>query len=233
MTFNFLPNPIKHTMERTTTSEGRKYVTPEGKVYDSVTTVVGFDKAQFFANWRVNNPVEANRTAQRGTILHTLMEQYLRDEIDPAVRDEIDPAVVDEAEMPIQHKLVVPDLFHQLRGKVDKHLNNIQALETGLWSDTLRLAGTVDCLAEWDGVPAVIDFKGATNPKFKSDINNYFMQGCAYAIAWQERTGQKIPKIVIIIASEQGNTAVYEERPVDWVKPLKEAITRFRQSPKP
>lgn len=224
MTFNFLPNPIKHTMERVTTPEGRRYVTPDGHIYDSVTTVVGAEKAQFFSAWRVNNPVEANRTAQRGTILHTLMEQYLK--------DEIDSETVDEAEMPIQHKLVVPDLFHQLRGKVDKHLNNIQALETGLWSDTLRLAGTVDCLAEWDGTPAVIDFKGATNPKQKSDIHNYFMQGCAYAIAWQERTGQKIPKMVIIIASEQGNTAVYEERPTDWVKPLKKAIDRFRQSPK-
>ena len=190
------------------------YQTPDGR-FPSVTTVVGWKKNQFFAEWRKNNPKEAVRTRNRGTKLHSLIETYLLNE--PKF-DTADPYTL--------------DLFNQFQIKIDK-IDNIRSIEGFLWSKPLRIAGRADCIAEYDGVPSVIDFKGSTKPKRKDDIHNYFLQATAYAVMWEERTGEKIPQITILISCDDGTVQVFTEQTKNYKKDLAIAIKEWRDEYEP
>jgi len=185
--------------------EGRFYLAPNEKRYPSVTTVVGYEKQKFFAKWRRENPEEANRTSVRGNILHEACENYLNN--DP-VRD-----------MEKNEKM----LFANIKRSIAR-IDNVRALEVPLWSHTLRLAGRVDCVAEFDGELSIIDFKGSTRRKSPSNIKNYFCQATAYAIMWHEMMEQEIKKIVILITSEDGANQVFVKQPIDFVGELKRSI---------
>lgn len=195
----------------------RLYETPSGKLLPSVTTVVGFEKQAFFAEWRRKNPKEARRVTARGTRLHTIIEHYLDNDFD--------------AEDPKSKSEILPtdlELFLLMRPHLD-NINNIVAQEVPLWSETVGLAGRVDCIAEYNGKLSVIDFKGSTREKREEDIDNYFEQATAYAIMFAERTGINIDNIVIIIASEDGTTQVFEKNPIDYVKSLRDKIVSFKE----
>jgi genome maintenance exonuclease 1 len=117
-------------------------------------------------------------------------------------------------------------LFSQAESEIDK-IDNIHLLETTLWSDTLKLAGRVDCIAEYEGVLSVVDFKSASKEKPANDIKEYFMQATAYAIMYQERYGTKIDNIVILMSSEDGMVNVYQRNPMDYVKDLFDTIKEY------
>lgn len=191
------------------------YQTPDGK-FPSVTTVVGWKKNQFFAEWRKNNPKEAIRTRNRGTKLHSLIENYINNT--PEFAKDKDPYTL--------------DLFYQFQEQINK-IDNIRAVEGFLWSKPLRLAGRVDCIAEYDGTLSVIDFKGSTKPKKKEDIQNYFLQATAYAAMWQERVGEKINQIVILISCDDGTTQVFIEKANNYKKLLAETIVEWRNEYEP
>jgi len=191
------------------------YQTPEGR-FPSVTTVVGWKKNQFFAEWRKNNPKEAVRTRNRGTKLHSLIESYLLNT--PEFNKDKDPYTL--------------DLFNQIQENIDK-IDNIRSIEGFLWSKPLRMAGRSDCIAEYEGVLSVIDFKGSTKPKRKEDIHSYFLQATAYAVMWEERTGEKIPQIVILISCDDGTTQVFVEQPRHYKKDLAIAIKEWRDEYEP
>ena len=93
-----------------------------------------------------------------------------------------------------------------------KNIDNIHALETSLYSKQLGIAGTVDCIAEYEGELAIIDFKTSKKPKPRDWIENYFVQCAAYACMLYEMTGIPVKKFVIIMACENGECVVYEER---------------------
>jgi len=191
------------------------YQTPDGK-FPSVTTVVGWKKNQFFAEWRKNNPKEAVRTRNRGTKLHALIENYIKN--NPEYKINQDPYTL--------------DLFNQFQQNIDK-IDNIRAIEGFLWSKPLRLAGRVDCIAEYDGTLSVIDFKGSTKPKRKDDIHNYFLQATAYACMWEERTGEKIDQIVILISCDDGTVQIFTEKTKNYKKDLAVAIKEWRDEYEP
>jgi len=190
-------------LERDTASDGsRVYKTPSGRAYPSVTTVTGQYSKAAIIEWRKRvGEAEANRisttAANRGTRIHTLCESYLNNE----------------------H--VEPNLFDTETFKAIKpYLNNIQdinCLETPLYSDHLEVAGTVDCIAKYNGKMSVIDFKTSKRRKSRDDIHNYFMQCSAYAVAFEERTGVPVGKIVIIMAVDDDDTIIFEEKRDDWI----------------
>ena len=156
-------------LERDTSPDGtRVYKTPSGRAYPSVTTVTSLHNAEGIAKWRARvGAEEANRISSkasaRGARIHSLCEAYLRNE-----RCE-------------------PDIFDkELFGSIEQWLgdiDNIHALEDPLYSDYLQVAGTVDCIAEFQGKLSIIDFKTASKPKDRDDIYNYFMQTAAYSVA--------------------------------------------------
>ncbi len=204
-------------LEELTTSEsdsGRWDNSPIGSL-PSVTTVTGWKKSKFFAKWRKENPQESRRVCTRGNTLHKIIEDYLNNEFDP---EGVDPNVM--------------ELFVQLKPELDK-IDNIHALEVPLWSEAMMMAGRVDCVAEYDGKLSIIDFKGSTRAKNAKDIENYFMQATAYAVAWQERTGQAIDNFAILLASEEGINQVFQGNPIKHVKSLLETIEEYHKAMQP
>lgn len=200
----------KQELQRVEAEGKRFYLTPEGNRYPSVTTVTGYAKKAFFAEWRKNNPEEAKRVTVRGTRFHSLVEKYLNNE-------ELDRSKINFADL---------FLFSQAEEEINK-IDNIHLLESTLWSDTLKLAGRVDCIAEYAGKLSVIDFKSASKEKPASDIKEYFMQATAYAIMYQERYGKAIDNIVIIMSSEDGMVNVYQMNPLNYVQDLFDSIKEY------
>jgi genome maintenance exonuclease 1 len=205
-THNFTDLP-KDGIERLEKNEIRVYSTPDG-IFPSVTTVVGWEKQKQFADWRKKNSKESQRVCDRGTLLHSKVESYL-------LNEEVDITPDDE-------------LFNLLKKEVD-HINNIRAIEQPLWGKITGLAGRVDCIAEYKKELSIIDFKASTYPKKKADIENYFCQAAAYSLLWQERTGESVPNIVILIANEQGFCQIYKEKTINFIDPLKKCIDIYKK----
>lgn len=191
----------------------RFYVTPSGYKYPSVTTITGWKKRAFFAEWRRKNPEESKRVLSRGTAFHYIIEDYLMNN-NEKVKEK-------QTTRPGDYYM-----FAQVKDELE-NINNIRALESALWSDTLRMAGRVDCIAEYNGKLSIIDFKTSKAIKDENDIVEYFMQATAYAIMFQERTGISIKNIVIIMSCEDGSVKVYEKNPLDYVVYLKDAIDSY------
>ena len=190
-------------LERTTAPDGtRVYKTPSGRAYPSVTTVTSLHSAKGIAEWRrrVGNE-EANRVSarasSRGTRVHTLCEHYL-------LGKNPEPDIFDA------------EIFNSMKLWLDD-IDNIHCLETPLYSDFLQVAGTVDCIAEFQGKLSVIDFKTANKPKDREDIYNYFMQTAAYAVAFEERTGIPIGRLVIIMGVENDDPRLFIEKRDNWI----------------
>ena len=210
--FIHVPVSIVGSLQEQTTESGRSYVTPDG-TYPSVTTVVGFEKQKMFASWRKNNPKESARVTKRGNDFHSLIEKYLKNE-------------------EIQFDDLMPnqlDIFIRIQPMLHR-IDNIRMLEAPLWSSLLELAGRTDCIADFDGELSIIDFKASTKEKRKEDIDNYFMQATAYAMMLQERTGIKVDKFAILISCEDGTSQVFTDKPINYVKKLKNIIDKYRES---
>ena len=201
-------------LERITLPDGKRtYLTPSGKSYPSVTSVTSLLAKEGITNWR--NKIgheEANkittRASRRGTSLHLLCEKYLNNE-NPS------PNYV-ELEM---WKTIVPEL---------NNINHIKCLETTLFSNHLEVAGTVDCIAEYKGKLAVIDFKSSRKVKKREWITNYFMQCAAYSVAFEELTGISVPRLVVIIGVDENPVQVFEEKRDDWIDDFKKLREQYR-----
>ena len=200
-----------------TTAQGRRYFV-EGNAYPSVTTVIGEMKKKSIMEWRRKvGEEEANaiskRATTRGNKCHKLAEDYLSNKPLDRYRDDV----------------LSLGLFHQIRPYIDK-INNIHALEESLYSHTLKLAGRVDCIAEYDNELAIIDFKTSSKLKREEWIQDYFSQETAYAIMFQELTGLKVKQLVTIIATEQGTPQIFVKNNIlEFVPKLKEYIDYYKE----
>jgi hypothetical protein len=204
---------LKENIESVESGSGRRYSTPDG-IFPSVTTVTGWKKRAFFAKWRRENPEESKRVLSRGTKLHSLIETYLL--------NALTPTAITESEGTTER-----DLFVSMQQEIDR-IGTIYAIEVPLWSKKVGLAGRTDCIGEFDGVPSVIDFKSSNYPKSEDAIQDYFMQATAYALMWQDRTGQELRNIAILIGVEDGGCQVFTADPRDYVPDLVEAIQTYR-----
>ncbi len=180
----------------------------------SITSVTSHFNKEIFINWRkrVGNEKADKITkaaTTRGTDMHTLTEHYLKNEDLPSVP-------------PISEFL-----FKIAKRKLNL-INNIYALEGPLYSRQLGVAGTVDCIAEYDGELAIIDFKTSKKPKPREWIEHYFVQAMAYGCMLYEMKNISIKKLVIIMACENGECVVYEETDKSkYIKLLGEYIRKF------
>ena len=118
-------------------------------------------------------------------------------------------------------------MFQSAKTTLDR-IDNIHCLETFLYSHYLGLAGRVDCIAEFDGELAVIDFKTSTKEKQEDWVEHYFVQETAYAAMFLERTGIEVKKIVTLIAVEDGSIQVFQKYNLDdYLHLLKSYIQEF------
>lgn len=217
-------NHIHHDFPKLTRAEidgSRVYLTPEGLHYPSVTTVLSEYSKKGITQWRKKvGEDQANAISRhastRGTSLHFLAEKYLQNETVPFA----------DADM------FAKTLYTRIKPELNK-INNIQCQEVPLYSDKLGLAGTPDCIAEYDGVLSTIDFKSSSKPKRESWIQNYFMQGAAYSQMFEEHTGIKVPQIVIIVGVDTENHAqVFKTTPEEHMNALRYYINLYKEKQK-
>lgn len=226
MTFNFVQLPeLAFDLNSETTESGRKYVTPEGKKYASVTTILGFskDKKALF-EWRKRvGEAEANRitakSAGRGTKLHSVCEKYLLNEM---------------TDMKIRTLMPdVKDFFMQLRPYIDENVGDVYGLEQALYSNRLRMAGRTDCIAMWDGKLSIIDYKNSIKEKKEEYIQDYFVQCTAYAEMFGEITGKPIEQIVVLIANEEGKPQVFVREKHKYLPQLEKVVDNYYRNNQP
>jgi len=202
------------SLDRQTIDGVRYYDTPDGQKLVSITSIISHYNREIFMKWRkrVGND-EANKISKqstsRGTDMHTLVENYMMNKDLPTVQ-------------PLSEFL-----FKQAKTDLDR-IDNIHAIEQALFSRQLGVAGTVDCIAEFDGELAVIDFKTSKKPKPEKWIQHYYVQCAAYACMLFEMTGIIVKKFVIIMSCENGEVEVYEQYDKrKYINLLKEYITEF------
>tara|TARA_R100000008_G_C3562419_1_gene157026 strand:+ start:305 stop:988 length:684 start_codon:yes stop_codon:yes gene_type:complete len=210
--FNHIGLPDSIIELDTTYRNGKRwYKIPNGELYPSVTTVTGWEKRAFFAEWRKNNPEESKLALSRGTSFHTLVEDYLNN----------------DEKFLHGHSSDCMQMFEQFKPLLDEKITNIRAQEVPLYSNTLKLAGRVDCVADYDGELSIIDFKTSKAKKKEEWVEGYFAQATAYAIMWKEMTGETIDNIVILISSMDGSSQEFVKKPVEYVPRLKEMIDGY------
>jgi len=217
LAFNHLNIHKFPVLKATTTQQGRRYLV-NGMMWPSVTTVIGHSKKKSIMEWRNRvGEEEANaiskRASTRGNKCHKLCELYLENKSISKYKD--DPLSM--------------GLFYQIKPYLDS-IDNIHALEAPLCSSLLKMAGRVDCIAEYNGELAIIDFKTSTKYKREEWIHDYFAQETAYAIMFQELTGLIPKKLVTIIACETGEPQVFEiYDTITYARKLKEYIDAYRR----
>jgi ATP-dependent exoDNAse (exonuclease V) beta subunit len=111
---------------------------------------------------------------------------------------------------------------------LEENVDEVWGQELALYSDHLNMAGRVDLVGVWNGVPSIIDYKTSRRLKKKEYITGYFLQCTAYAIMIEERTGIPVPQIVIVIAGDEGEQVFIEKRD-NWTKQLRDAINEYQR----
>ena len=205
-------------IKATTTDGVRLYETPEGNKYPSITTVLSVRNKKGLFEWRkrvgedVANYV-ARKAANRGTSVHHMCEDYLNNDFD---------------EEKHKKKFLPYVLFNQLRESVLQKIDNIYAQECGLYSDKYKVAGRVDCIAEYDGKLSIIDFK--TSSKERSDDWNesYYIQASAYAEMFEERTGIEINQVAILVVTEDGVVQEFVKNKTEYLPLLSDVIKEWK-----
>lgn len=189
------------TLKRVDSEGGRTYLTPEGHSYPSVTTVAGFKNQKHIYEWRKRvGEDEANkissRASKRGTAIHSLCEDYLK-------TGKASPSIFDQ------------ELFNGFI-PILKQIDHIEAIEQPMYSNSLKVAGTVDLIACLNGVPSIIDWKTSSRLKRLDDIEHYFIQTCMYSQMFFEHTKIVIKQLAVIIGVDNHEPQVFIEHASDW-----------------
>lgn len=191
----------------TVTRDGKRfYETPDGYLYPSVTTITSLHNQEAIQEWRNRvGAVEANRistqASNRGTRMHKLCEDYLNN-------------------ISVESRSVMPNvkaLFKTIKPIIDEYIDNIHGIELPLFSDHLKVGGKVDCIADFDGKLSIIDFKTSSRQKEETMIENYFMQCAAYSVMYEERTGNPVPRIAIVMAVENDSPQIFVKKRDDYI----------------
>jgi len=223
MTEQFNHVPVKLPELKTTTiNRQRFYITPKDNYYPSITTVLSIRNKEGLVKWRerVGNDVAnyvARTAAARGTKVHHMCEDYLNNQ---------------HIEWPDKWERHKKDflpwcLFDQLRDKVLCNISDIHAQECALYSDKYKVAGRVDCIAKYNGVLSIIDFKTSTKERFDDWNENYYIQCSAYAEMFTELTGIDTDQIVILVVTEDGTVQEFIKKKSNYLDALKDSVIEW------
>lgn len=197
----------------------RFYITPDGRAFPSITTVLGItmppEKAKALNDWRTSlGAVEAdkrsNAAATRGTNVHLMIEQFLKGETVNAPGSSPDDIQV----------------FNSLKLKL-KGINEIWGQEVALYSDTLELAGRCDFVGVYKNKECIVDFKTSNNHKDKNKIDDYYMQMTFYALGHNEMFGTNIQDGVILMGCSNGLPLEFKVDLSKYVNPLCDRVENY------
>lgn len=199
----------------------RHYQLADGECvpYPSVTTILsGCKKAKkALHEWRKRVGAEtankiSRQATERGTSVHQLIEDYCQNK-------ESTGKIMPNA----------ADMFSRLRDVANESIDNIKLVEGLMYSEYLRAAGTVDMVAEFNGKLSVIDWKTSTRRKTRSRCYNYFKQEAAYAVMYEEMTGQPITQLVTVVTDQEGGSQVFIEHRDEWIGEFLELRDQYEE----
>ena len=188
------------TLKRVTAKNGqRQYTGDDNQPVPSVTTVLSDtgDKTALI-NWRKRvGDAEANRVSQEaaglGTKVHNALEKFV---------------LVEDYEIKGNNvvSVMARDMLNVMIAKGLSQVDEIWGVEVALLAKGLY-AGTSDAVGMFNGVESIIDFKTSKKIKKREWIEDYFMQGCAYALAHNEMFGTNIKQVAILMVDREANYA--------------------------
>ena len=205
-------------LKTTTINNRRYYITLDGNKYPSITTVLSGRDKEGILTWRkrvgedVANAISRKAT-NRGTKFHTIVEDFLNNEDVKKHRKDF----------------LVYEMFLHMKSSLMININNIRAQECGLYSHKYKVAGRVDCIAEYDGVLSIIDFKTSRRKRKDNYNENYYIQASAYAEMFEEMTGEKVEQIAILVVTEDGEVQPFLKKKYDYLPLLIEAVDNFNK----
>jgi hypothetical protein len=182
---------------------GRVYHTPNGS-YPSLTTILGKTANNpWLEQWKARvGAEEAARVSKeatvRGTLIHEFAERHFNGE---SIWEELR-----------KHPLDIRQMTRDLIKVIEPGVTEVLGQEQILWSNKYRYAGRTDMVGIWKGIPSIIDFKTAKKPKQASQIRDYFIQCCGYAVAHNEMFGTSINSIVVAITIEGKEPQLFEKK---------------------
>jgi len=214
--FNHLNNKFEFPKLEEVKVNGQRYYKVEDDLFPSVTTILSIQNNEGLQKWRerIGEEVanfESRRAAKRGNGFHKICETYLNNQ-----------DISDHRKNVLSY-----GLFNLVKNEIER-IDNIHGLETTLHSKQYKIAGRTDCIAEFDGMLSVIDFKSANRPRAEDLLEKHSIQETAYAIMWEELTNVPIEQIVTIVACENGDSQTVINKPTFFVKKLEECINEFR-----
>ncbi len=178
---------------------GKLYQTPRG-LFPSVTTILKAtmpeEQRQRLRNWHQRHGSEAEtlrqQAANRGKVIHKLIEARFRGE---------------EVECP-------PDLtnFWEQARKILGAIGEVSAIEQPVYHSQLQYAGTLDLLANWQGVLTLFDFKTSHREKRSKWLSDARLQIAAYRGAYEQLFGTAIEQGLVIVISPMAGQLFSLER---------------------
>lgn len=195
-----------------TLATGRTYHTKDGS-YPSLTTILGKTaNAPWLEKWKARvGEEEAARVSKiatdRGTLIHAYAEKHFNGE---NIWEDLKKEALD-----------VRQMSRDLITATSTGLEEVWGQEQVLWSNKYKYAGRTDMVGIWKGKPTIIDFKTAKKKKVITQIRDYFIQGCGYAVAHNEMYKTAIKDIVIIITVDGDEPQIFEKAAPPYLYELK------------
>lgn len=201
--------------------ETRYYETPGGKFYPSVTSILGkmMDKGDGLQKWIDLVGKEEAETIMmssgtRGDDIHQNLEKFV-----------LNQEVNEKKIFPINRMM-----YRQIKNFLVENVDDIRLSEGRLYSDKLKVAGSVDLVASYRGQPAIIDFKTARRLKEEDWILGYFYQTALYSYMLWEQTGIFCNTLVIVIAVEnEYYPQVFVRKATDYIEEVKVLCDRYHE----
>ena len=188
----------------------------------SVTTILAAtesdEKRESLARWiakKGKNEADRikNEASKRGTLMHSYLEHYINGE-----------GLLDLSETGVEAQ----KMAEVIRDKGFGDLEEIWGSECVLYYPELY-AGQTDLCGIYQGRESIIDFKSSNKPKRDEWIDNYYLQGAAYATAHDCIYGTKIEQVVILMCTPDLffqkfviNGARFRQYKWEWLRRLDE-----------
>ena len=192
------------------------YQTPTGEIYPSITTILhetmANEKKESLQNWK-EQEIAADYITQEaatiGTETHKLIENHINE-----VRQTDDVRLLSVAHF----NNLIPFL---------QRINNVHGTELRLYSNAMKLAGTSDCIANYDGELSIIDYKTKRSNQKEEWMTDHFIQGTAYAQMFKELTGIEAKQVVILVSSEKNSRMEFVKNTEDYKDLLTQRLNQY------
>lgn len=213
-------------LRRVNIDKSRHYAGDDDQPVPSVTTILSKtgDKSGLDA-WRKRvGEAEAQRisteSANLGTKVHNSLEKYILGE-----------------DWQITGTNMISQMAAQMTDRMISEgfpqVGELWGTEVGLIAQGLY-AGTADGIGVYNGAPSIIDFKTARKIKKREWIEDYFLQGVAYAMAHDEMFGTRIRQIAILMVDRDAEFAdfvvqgdEFDHYCEQWQKRLLEYLNKY------